>query len=75
MNARLINGRWVSKDEKPLTPYEFKELKDFGDKLQVVYGNNITYDKIDIFRDLCFADDKKLDNINTALKYVKQLEK
>jgi hypothetical protein len=73
MNARLLNGRWVSSSEKPLTPYEFKELKDFGDKLTIVYGNNITYDKIELSRDLFFSDDNKIQKITQALNHIKQL--
>lgn len=71
MNFKLENGRWVSKLGDTLKPYEFVELKNFSDKIRLVYGNEITYDKIELCQDLFNADDNKINEINKVLNHIK----
>ena len=71
MNFKLENGRWVSQSGDPLKPYEFVELKNFSDKIKLVYGNEITYDKIELCQDLFYADNNKIGKVNKVLNHIK----
>jgi len=73
MNFKLDNGRWVSQSGDALTPYEFKEFVKFSDKIRLVYGNEITYDKIELSQELFHADNNKVSEMNKVLNHIKQL--
>lgn len=45
---KIENGKWVDQYGDPVTVFNFNELKDIGEKVQAVYGDNITYNRIEL---------------------------
>ncbi len=49
---RIINGRWADCNGEPITVFNYDKLKQIGEKVQAVYGEDITYDRIDVISSL-----------------------
>lgn len=49
---RIINGKWADCNGEPITVFNYDKLKQIGEKVQAVYGENITYDRIDVISSL-----------------------
>lgn len=45
---KIINGRWVDDNNNPVDNFNVSELLEIGQKVKAVYGDNITYDRIDV---------------------------
>lgn len=45
---KIINGRWVDNNNNPVDNFNVSELLEIGQKVKAVYGENITYDRIDV---------------------------
>ena len=43
---KIINGRWVDDNDNPVNNFNVSELLEIGRKVRVMYGKNITYDRI-----------------------------
>lgn len=48
---KIVDGKWVTEDDSPVDPMN-KELKELGEKVTAVYGENITHDRIAIISKL-----------------------
>lgn len=47
-NMRIENGKWVDQYGDPVTVFNFNELKEIGEKVTAVYGEDITYNRIEL---------------------------
>jgi hypothetical protein len=45
---KIVNGRWVDDDNNPIDNFNVTELLEIGQKVKAVYGEDITYDRIDV---------------------------
>jgi hypothetical protein len=45
---KIVNGRWVDDNNNPVDNFNVTELLEIGQKVKAVYGDNITYDRIDV---------------------------
>ena len=45
---KIINGKWQDDNENPINNFNVSELLEIGQKVKAVYGDNITYDRIDV---------------------------
>lgn len=43
---KIINGKWVDDNDNPVNNFNVSELLEIGRKVRVMYGKNITYDRI-----------------------------
>tara|TARA_R110000868_G_scaffold25451_3_gene99478 strand:- start:1064 stop:1297 length:234 start_codon:yes stop_codon:yes gene_type:complete len=43
---KIINGKWVDDNDNPVNNFNVSELLEIGRKVKVMYGKNITYDRI-----------------------------
>jgi len=43
---QIINGRWVDDNNNPVNNFNVSELLEIGRKVKVMYGKNITYERI-----------------------------
>ena len=47
-NMRIENGKWVDQYGDPVTVFNFNELKEIGEKVTALYGEDITYNRIEL---------------------------
>jgi hypothetical protein len=45
---RIENGKWVDQYGDPVTVFNFNELKEIGEKVTAVYGDAISYNRIEL---------------------------
>lgn len=45
---KIENGKWRDQYGDPVTVFNFNELKEIGEKVTAVYGEEITYNRIDL---------------------------
>ena len=55
---RIINGKWADCNGEPITVFNYNELKQIGQKVQAVYGEDITYDRINVISSLSMLSSK-----------------
>jgi hypothetical protein len=45
---KIINGRWVDNNEQPVDHFNVSELLEIGDNVKKMYGEDITYSRINL---------------------------
>jgi len=45
---RIINGRWVDDNEQPVDNFNVSELLEIGENVKKMYGEDITYSRINL---------------------------
>lgn len=45
---RIINGRWQDDNGDPVTELNYNQLKEIGSNLKNLYGEEITYNRIEL---------------------------
>lgn len=55
---RISNGKWVDHNGEPITVFNYNQLKQIGEKVQAVYGKDITYDRINVISNLTMLSSK-----------------
>ena len=45
---KIIKGRWVDDNNNPVDNFNVSELLEIGQKVKAVYGEEITYDRINL---------------------------
>ncbi len=45
---KIINGKWVDDHNNPVDNFNVSELLEIGRNVQAVYGEKITYDRINL---------------------------
>jgi hypothetical protein len=45
---KIINGRWKDEQDEPVTDQNYGKLKKIGENLSTLYGEDITYSRIDL---------------------------
>ena len=45
---KIINGRWVDDRNNPVDNFNVTQLLEIGDKVKALYGEKITYDRINL---------------------------
>lgn len=53
---KIVNGKWVDQYEDPIDERTCSQLTSLGMKLRVLYGKEITYDRIQIVTQLTQLD-------------------
>lgn len=56
---KIINGKWADCNGEPITAFNYNQLKQIGEKVQAVYGENITYDRINVISNLTMLSSKE----------------
>ena len=55
---KIVNGKWADHNGEPITVFNYNQLKQIGEKVQAVYGENITYDRINVISNLTMLSSK-----------------
>lgn len=45
---KIENGKWVDQYGDPVDNFNVSELLDISEKVEAIYGKNITYNRIDL---------------------------
>jgi len=45
---KIINGKWQDEQGEPVTEQNYSKLKKIGDNLSTLYGEKITYSRIEL---------------------------
>jgi len=45
---KIINGRWVDDSNNPVDNFNVTQLLEIGEKVKALYGEKITYDRINL---------------------------
>lgn len=45
---KIENGKWVDQYGDPVNNFNVSELLDIAEKVEAVYGDNITYNRIEL---------------------------
>jgi hypothetical protein len=45
---KIINGRWVDDSNNPVDNFNVTQLLEIGQKVKALYGEKITYDRINL---------------------------
>ena len=45
---KILNGRWVDNNEQPVDHFNVSELLEIGDNVKKMYGEDITYSRINL---------------------------
>lgn len=56
---KIINGKWADCNDEPINVFNYDRLKRIGEKVQAVYGENITYDRINVISNLSRLSNKE----------------
>jgi hypothetical protein len=49
---KIVNGRWQDDNNNPVNNFNVSELLEIGEKVKAVYGEKITYDRINLISSL-----------------------
>lgn len=55
---KIVNGKWADCNGEPITAFNYNQLKQIGEKVQAVYGEDITYDRINVISSLSMLSSK-----------------
>jgi len=50
---KIVNGRWVDDNNSPVDNFNVSKLLEIGQKVKAMYGERITYDRINL---ICSID-------------------
>ena len=56
---KISNGKWADCNGEPITVFNYDKLKQIGEKVQAVYGKDITYDRINVISSLSTLSSKE----------------
>jgi hypothetical protein len=45
---KIVNGKWVDDDDNRVDNFNVSQLLEIGEKVKAVYGEQITYDRINL---------------------------
>ena len=67
---KIVNGRWVDCNNNPIDNFNVSELLEIGQKVKAVYGEDITYDRIDVISSINKLTNKE----ESGLAYILEKE-
>jgi len=56
---KIENGKWRDQYGDPVTVFNFNELKEISEKVEAVYGENITYNRIELISSIKDLSEKE----------------
>lgn len=56
---QIVNGKWVDKYENPIDDFNFSQLKEVSENVTALYGDAITYERIQLVGSLKSLSDKQ----------------
>lgn len=56
---QIVNGKWVDKYENPVDDFNFNQLKEVSENVTALYGDAITYERIQLVGSLKSLSNKQ----------------
>jgi len=67
---KIVNGRWIDDNDQPINHFNASALMEIGRKVTALYGEKITYDRINLVCNI----DKLSDSEESGLAYLLEQE-
>jgi hypothetical protein len=62
----ILNGRWVDNNFNPIDEMNYCQLKELGRKVQSLYGENISYNRIEFVNNLSSLNEQQEEALRTV---------
>lgn len=56
---RIINGRWQDDNNCPIDNFNVSQLVEIGEKVKAIYGEDITYNRIELISNMNKLSEKE----------------
>jgi len=63
----IINGKWRDQHGDPVTTFSYNKMKEIGDNLVSIYGEDITYSRINLISTIKTLTPKQEDDLAYVL--------
>jgi hypothetical protein len=64
---RIINGKWQDDQGEPVTVFNYNKIKEIGSNLVNLYGEDITYSRINLISTIKTLTPKQEDDLAYVL--------
>lgn len=64
---KIIDGKWVDQYGEPVTVFTYDKIKEIGDNLVNLYGEDITYSRINLISTIKQLTPKQEDDLAYVL--------
>lgn len=64
---RIINGKWQDDLGEPVTVFSYNKIKEIGENLVSIYGEDITYSRINLISTIKTLTPKQEDDLAYVL--------
>jgi hypothetical protein len=64
---QIVNGRWVDEHHNSVNEFNCSQLINLGIKVQAIYGEDITHDRIELINKLTNIQDDEARVINRII--------
>jgi hypothetical protein len=72
---KIINGKWKDNNNNSIDDFNITELLEIGQKVEAVYGKQITYDRIDVISSISSLNKKEESSLAYLLKDDRNISK
>jgi hypothetical protein len=72
---KIINGKWQDDQGEPVTEQNYSKLKKIGDNLSTLYGDKITYSRIDLVTNITSLTPRQESDLVNVLSQEKLMSK
>ena len=64
---KIVNGKWQDDLGEPVTVFSYNKIKEIGDNLVSIYGEDITYSRINLISTIKTLTPKQEDDLAYVL--------
>lgn len=64
---KIIDGKWQDDQGEPVTVFNYNKIKEIGDNLASIYGEDITYSRINLISTIKQLTPKQEDDLAYVL--------
>ena len=64
---KIVNGKWQDDLGEPVTVFSYKKIKEIGENLVSIYGEDITYSRINLLSTIKTLTPKQEDDLAYVL--------
>lgn len=72
---KIVNGKWVDDNESKVDDFNFIQLKQISNNVSALYGNKITYDRINLVSGLSRLNEQQEVIVSNLLEDEKTISK
>lgn len=65
---KIVNGKWQDTNGDPITVFSYDKMREIGDNLTNLYGEDITYSRINLISTIKTLTPKQEDDLAYVLR-------